>query len=620
VVVDTARAGAPLNPYLYGQFIEHAGRCIHDGIWAEMLQDRKFSWEPGRAWQRIGPEGADFEVRHDPAGAYAGDHCLAVWVRDAAGGACGISQGELGLVQGRPYVGYAVLQQVGDPGPVTIRLDWGAEPAAGAETVCDGIAAEYQRVDFRFTAGASTDHGRLSLTMAQPGYLWVACLSLMPADNVRGMRADTLALLKRLNAPIYRWPGGNFVSGYHWQDGVGPRDRRRPTLWGNIEDNDFGIDEFLDFCREIQTEPLIVVNTGLGSLSEAVEELEYVNGRAEESYWGSRRAAAGHREPYGVRWWGLGNEMYGDWQLGHVSAEQYALRHNAFVRAMKQVDPQIKAVGVGAPGKWNDVIVPQCAEHMDLLSGHHYIERKLFVPFSPEDARTYEENFLQYSGSLADGVRAIIDDFRLRQDGSRPAIDRLRLAVDEWGIVRAWDAPSDGPGIGAFEVYYTLGDGIATARALHELIRASDVVELGQWAQAVNLIGAIKTSKTHASMGTIGHVLALYRAQLSGRVIPVNAADNVPLDVVAAVDDTDKSVSLALINFSPDLNVALSLDLRGVRDTSTARAWRIDGPSLGAINVPGQSEQVTTTDVSPSLAPNRSIVLPRHSITVLKVK
>jgi len=162
---------------------------------------------------------------------------------------------------------------------------------AGEETIVSDVGSRYQKVAFRFRAGESTDQARLSLTMTQPGYLWVACLSLMPADNVRGMRADTLALLKQLNAPIYRWPGGNFVSGYHWKDGLGPRDGRPPRwerAWEGVEDNDFGIDEFLDFCREIQTEPLVVVNTGLGSVSEAVQQVEYVNGDA-RTFWGARR-------------------------------------------------------------------------------------------------------------------------------------------------------------------------------------------------------------------------------------------------------------------------------------------------------------------------------------------
>jgi len=620
VTIDVARPGPAVNPYLYGQFIEHLGRCIHDGIWAEMLFDRKFLLEPGKAWQAFGPEGADFDAAHDAAGAYCGDHCMALWVRDPRGGACGIRQGDLGLIEGREYVGYAVLCRVADPGPVTVRLAWGEEESAGQSVVFREVGASYEKSAFRFRAGATTDDASLSLSLSQPGYLWIGCLSLMPADNVDGMRADTLELLKKLNSPIYRWPGGNFVSGYQWKDGAGPRDRRPPRwerAWEDVEDNDFGIDEFLAFCRQIDTEPLVVVNTGLGSVDDAVELVEYANGSA-KTRWGSRRARTGHPDPYGVVWWGIGNEMYGGWQLGNVPVERYALRHNAFVRAMKAVDPKIKVVAVGSPGKWNDVVVPRCAASMDLLSAHHYTQRGLRVPFSPEDARKYEESFLDYSGRVAAGVRGLVDDFRARRDGGDPAVDRIRLSIDEWGIVREWDPEPDGPGVGRFEVYYPLGDAIANGRALHELIRSADLVKIAQWAQTVNVIGAIKTSRTHASMGPVGHLLTLYRARVGGKLVPVEVVGDAPIDAVAAWDAASQTLSVGLINYSPKEAVSTSLKIEGASELAVATAWRIHGPSLGAINVPGQPEQVTTKQLPEPPAFNKPVVLPAHSITVLQ--
>ncbi|MFH1921909.1 MAG: alpha-L-arabinofuranosidase C-terminal domain-containing protein [Planctomycetota bacterium] len=619
VTIDAAKPGAAINPFIYGQFIEHMGRCIHGGIWAEMLFDRKFLLEPGKSWQTVMPEGADVEAVHDTAGAYCGDHAMALWVRDPRGAACGIRQGNLGLVEGKEYVGYALLCHAADPCPVTVRLAWGEEESAGASVVLDEVGNSYEKLTFRFRAAATTDNATLSLTLAEPGYLWVGCLSLMPADHVRGMRPDTLAELKKLDAPIYRWPGGNFVSGYHWKDGLGPRDRRPPRwerAWEDVEDNDFGIDEFLAFCREIDTEPLIVVNTGLGSLAEAADEVEYVNG-GPKTRWGSHRARAGHAEPYGVVWWGAGNEMYGGWQLGNVPVERYAVRHNAFVQAMRAVDPAIKIVGVGAPGKWNDLVVPRCAAHLDLLSGHHYTQRGMRIPFSPEDAQKYKENFLAYSADVANGVRRLVDDFRPRLDGSNPAVDRLRLSIDEWGIVREWVPTPDGPGVGIFEVYYPMGDAVANGRALHELIRSADVVEVAQWAQAVNVIGAVKTSRTHASLGSVGHLLALYRARVGGRLLPVTVAGDAPVDVVAAADDETQTVSIGLINYSPSDEATVTLDLQPPAQ-QPATAWRIHAPSLDAINIPGQPEAVTTTQLPDPVPLDKAILLPAHSITVIE--
>jgi alpha-N-arabinofuranosidase len=621
ITIDASQPGATINPFIYGQFIEHMGRCIHGGIWAEMLHDRKFLLAPDKSWKAVGPEEADFDVAQDTAGAYCGDHAMALWVRDSGGGGCGIRQDGLGLINGDEYVGYAVLCHVNDPCPVTVRLAWGEDESAGQDIELQDVGHTYGKFAFRFRAGASTDNASLSLTIDQPGYLWVACLSLMPADNVDGMRADTLELLKRLNSPIYRWPGGNFVSGYRWKDGIGPRDRRPPRwerAWEDVEDNDVGVDEFLSLCRYLDTEPLIVVNTGLGSVEDAAELVQYVNG-GPETPWGARRARAGHPEPYGVVWWGIGNEMYGDWQLGNVRVERYAVRHNAFVRAMRALDPNIKVVAVGQPGRWNDIVVPRCAANMDLLSAHHYTQRQMRVPFSPEDSRRYEQGFLAYSGRVAEGVRRLIEDMRARQDGSNPAVDRLRLSVDEWGIVREWQPDPDGPGVGIYEVYYPLGDGIAIGRALHELIRSADLVELAQWAQAVNVIGAIKTSRTHASMGSVGHLLALYRARVGGRLLPTRLSGDAPIDVVAAWDKETQTVSVGLINYSPNDDVSVTLKLDGVRANTATTAWRIHGPSLDAINVPGDPESITTAQL-PHTAIDQPILLPAHSITVLQTE
>jgi len=622
VTIDLGKPGPKINPFVYGQFIEHMGRCIRDGIWAQMLYDRKFLLEPGKSWEIVGPEGAEFDVNHDTAGAYCGDHCLAIWVRDSGGGRCGIRQGDLGLIAGKEYVGYAVMRHAGEPGPVAIRLHWGEDDSAGQEVVLRDVGDSYEKHAFRFRAGADTDRATLSLTLAQPGYLWVACLSIMPADNVAGMRADTLDQLKKLKASIYRWPGGNFVSGYRWKDGIGPRDRRPPRwerAWKAVEDNDFGIDDFIAFCRHLDAEPLVVVNTGLGSVDDAAALVQYANGD-DNSHWGSRRARAGHREPYRVVWWGIGNEMYGGWQLGNVPVERYAIRHNTFVRALRAVDPRIKVVAVGHPGKWNDIVVPRCAAHMDLLSAHHYTQRNLKAPFSAEDARRYKENFLDYSGDVARGVRGLIDDLRARRGRGDVAVDRIRLSIDEWGIVREWKPEPDGPGIGIYEVYYPLGDGIANGRALHELIRAADLVEVAQWSQTVNVVGAVKTSRTHASLGPVGHLLALYRARVGGRLLPVQIAEDSTVDVVAAWDEASQTMSIGLINYSPDKAVAVSLKMNGARKWNATRGWRINGPSLDAINVPGKPESVTTTPISEAIEMGKPITLPAHSITVLQGK
>jgi alpha-N-arabinofuranosidase len=623
LTVQLDQPGPAISTYVYGQFIEHLGRCIHDGVWAEKLRDRKFLLAPTNSpWSVVQPANAAFEVFHDPAGAYAGDHCLALWRRGVGGGPAGIRQGGLGLVAGKEYTGYAVLANAGaGPAAVEIRLEWGGAADAGQSVLIERVGRDYRRFPFRFFAGATTDAASLSVLLSRPAQLWIACLSLMPADHVQGMRRDTLELFRKLNPPITRWPGGNFVSGYRWKDAIGDRDRRPPRwerAWNDVEDNDFGIDEFLAFCAAAGTEPYIAVNTGLGSVQDAADEVEYATGST-RTRWGAERARNGHARPYPVRWWGVGNEMYGDWQLGNVSAERYAIRHDAFVAAMKARQPAIRVVAVGAPGRWNDVILPRCADSMDLLSGHHYTERRLRVPFSAEDAAKFERGFAAYSDDVAAGVRRLVTDFRQRQRRGSPALDRVRLAIDEWGIVRDWNAAPDGPGVGAFEHYYTLGDAIAVGRALHELLRSSDVVAMANWAQAVNVIGAIKTSRTAACLDPAGHLLALYRARFAGVHVPVAVTGPSTVDAVAAWDKAGRAVAVGLINYSPTADATVTLELAGPSRFAAAHAWRIGGSALGATNVPGQPETVSTTTVN-GVSPGGPIRLPRHSITVMRLE
>jgi len=192
--------------------------------------------------------------------------------------------------------------------------------------------------------------------------------------------------------------------------------------------------------------------------------------------------------------------------------------------------------------------------------------------------------------------------------------------VDEWGIVREWNPAPDPPGVGPFEHYYCLGDAIAVARALHELLRSADVVSMANWAQTVNVIGAIKTSRTHAVLDPAGHVLALYRARLAGQLVPLSVAGNAPVDAVAAVDGRAGTLSIALINFSPNEEVAVALRFPVGFKAAPATAWRIAGPSLGATNVPGQPEAVTTTRLAEPVPLGAPTALPAHSITVLEFK
>src|SRR5262245_25590689 len=194
--------------------------------------------------------------------------------------------------------------------------------------------------------------------------------------DARGFRTDVLDAARPLRIPVLRWPGGNFVSGYHWLDGVGPKDarpRRSDLAWYAEESNRFGTDEFIEYCRVLGTDPFICVNMGSGTMDEAQAWVEYCNGTGNTS-WAQLRRRHGHAEPYRVRYWGLGNEMYGSWQIGNLNAHDYVKKARAFAAVMKRTDPSIQLVSCGQNGwsEWDEIVLSGLAEFVDFHSIHLY--------------------------------------------------------------------------------------------------------------------------------------------------------------------------------------------------------------------------------------------------------
>ena len=190
-----------------------------------------------------------------------------------------------------------------------------------------------------------------------------------------GFRIDVLAAVRDLGVTNVRWPGGNFVSGYHWTDGIGPPDtrpRRAELAWHSEESNRFGTDEVMTWCAAAGVEPVLCLNMGTGPLDEALAWVEYCNGTG-DTYWAGRRAN-GHAEPYRVRHWGLGNEMYGDWQIGQLSATDYVARARQWAKALKMLDPAISLVSCGQTGidDWDRIVIDGLARHVDWHSIHLY--------------------------------------------------------------------------------------------------------------------------------------------------------------------------------------------------------------------------------------------------------
>lgn len=525
LTIDADKTGEPISKYIYGQFIEQMGRCIYGGIWAEMLEDRKFFYEPGKSespWQKI------------PAG--------------------GIQQDALSLVKGKAYVGRIVVSTKSKT-KVQVSLISGENRQTKIFNITN---CDFKAFHFKFTSAGDTNDGRFKIICDNK--VRINAVSLMPADNIKGMRADTIKLLKELNAPIYRWPGGNFVSGYDWRDGIGPIDKRPPRknpAWKGVEHNDFGIDEFMVFCNEIKTEPLIVVNTGFGDANSAAEEVRYIN----------------IKKKYNVKWWGIGNEMYGHWQLGYMALGQYVHKHNLFIQKMREVDPSIKCIAVGEAGPWSEGMLKDCADNMNLISEHFYcFEGK--------------PDLVEHIQQIPNAVKKKVDAHReyRRQFESLKGKD-IRIALDEWNY---WYGEHI---FGELGTRYYLKDALGIAAGLHEMFRNTDMIEMANYAQTVNVIGAIKTNKTAAEIETTGLVLKLYRTQFG--TIPIAVAGDInPLDVAAALTKNKKAITIAIVN-PTQKNYSLPITPKNFKPTGKGKRWTISHPNPMAFNDPGKKPEVT---------------------------
>ncbi len=584
VTLDTAPRFDPISKYLYSQFIEQLGRCVYGGIWAEMLEDRKFFYAvgaPGSAWKA--DSGTVAMTTDSPL---VGTHSPVLEKGN------GLAQEGLWLQKGRGYVGRIWLRGTG-----SMRVSLG--DAANTETrVFRSAGTVWSRFNLRFTGASTTKAGRLTIA-SEGGTLALGTVSLMPADNVKGMRRDTLQALRELNAPLYRWPGGNFASGYDWNDGIGDPDRRPPRknpAWQGIEHNDFGTHELLECCRALGTAPRVVGNTGLGTPEAAAAWLQYVNGPA-DSPQGRRRAANGRAAPWKVEWWGIGNEMYGSWQIGHMPLDAYVAKHKRVVEAMRAVDPAIRTIAVGDVGEWSRRMLSDCAGHMSLISEHFYCQERPGV--------------MGHAALVRNAIRAKVEAHRRYRDSLPDLKGRdIRIAMDEWNY---WYGPHV---FGELGTRYFMKDALGIAAGLHEFYRSTDMVFMAQYAQTVNVIGAIKTTPTAAAFETTGLVLKLYRQRFGTRPVAVTG-DIEPLDVAAALTEDRKTLTLGVVNPTAD-SVVLPIARAGLAIADDGTLWEIAHPDPLAHNNPGEPDTVKIVERKVR-GLQKGLTLAPQSVTLVRV-
>ncbi|KAF4593634.1 hypothetical protein EYR40_008422 [Pleurotus pulmonarius] len=329
------------------------------------------------------------------------------------------------------------------------------------------------------------------------------------SDPRTGFRLDVLEALRELKIPIVRYPGGNFVSSYRWQDGIGPRENRprRPELaWLSEESNQFGTDEFIEWCRVLGTEPYICLNMGTGTLEDALGWLEYCNGSG-NTYYANLRRKNGHDAPYGVKYWSLGNEVWGPWQVGQMESQDYAKKAFQWAKALRLLDPSIKLISCGETGyaDWDRVTLRKLAPVVDYHSIHNYTVsqgKHVVNAMGPAAA----EKGIEITRSLIDLAKI---------EGT---LDKsITICYDEWNVWYVLRAPGEK---GA-EEHYDLSDAIAVASWLNVFVRKADIVKIACIAQSVNVISPIITSPAGLYKQTTYYPLHLFTNLMRGASLDV---------------------------------------------------------------------------------------------------
>jgi alpha-N-arabinofuranosidase len=414
-----------------------------------------------------------------------------------------------------------------------------------------------------------------------------------PLSDSFGYRKDVLEAVRRLHIPLLRWPGGNFASGYNWKDGIGPRDkrpRRWDTAWEAAEPNLFGTDEFLRYCRMIGAEPYITVNMGTGTMQEAADWVEYCNATTDTS-WANERRKNGHPEPYNVKFWGLGNEVYGDWEAGYKDARHYAADALEFAKMMRWVDSSIKLIAVSDgddPVHWDVTVLEQLKDFADYLSVHHY-GGSFDTVKEMQDAQHMERQ-IQVLDAL---ITAVTARSRRKQ--------RIAIAVDEWNI---WfRSPSERTDPHKLEEVYNLRDALWVASAFNIFHRMCRTVRMANLAQLVNMIAPILTNKNGLVLQTTYFPFQLY-AEHCGNVAldalvrsePFPKTAGVPyIDVSATTDSNRSKLTLTIVNRHPTADIPVSIEIEGFHPRAEGVVYVVNGPNLDSTNTFDTPHNVKTT-------------------------
>ncbi len=449
------------------------------------------------------------------------------------------------------------------------------------------------------------------------------------ADDM-GFRQDVLNIIKEMNVPLVRYPGGNFVSGYRWEDGTGDkskRPRRMELAWSSIETNEIGIDEFQEWAKRVGTEIMMAVNLGTRGPEEAGNVVEYCNA-VTDTYYANMRRENGFEEPFGIRTWCLGNEMDGPWQIGHKTPQEYARIACEAAKIMKWTDDSIELVACGSShigmetfGEWEETVLREAYDHIDYLSLHNY--------YGNPDNDT--ESYLGCSLNMKSFIETVVGicDKVKEEKGSEKEI---HLSFDEWNVwfhsqeqdkeIPKWQVAPP-----LLEDIYNMEDALVVGCLLNTLINHSDRVKIACLAQLVNVIAPIMTvtgGKVWLQTIFYPYLYACRYGRGSALKVDVDCEtydtkdlQNIPyLDASSVWNEEKKELTVFMVNRHLEKELEVDFTMEGFENLTCVEHKILNHSDLKAVNSPEEPEQVTPKEGNG--VKEGKLVLEPHSYNMIR--
>ena len=439
--------------------------------------------------------------------------------------------------------------------------------------------------------------------------------------NTDGFRKDVIDATNNLGVSVIRYPGGNFVSGYHWEDGIGAkaiRPKRKDLAWGAIETNEVGTDEFMKFISKTKAQPYMCVNLGTGTIEEARNWVEYCNAPT-GLYYSDLRAKNGHPQPYNIKYWGLGNEMDGPWQMGHKNAEDYSKFALEAAKLMKWSDDKIKLIASGSSNYgadwmgWNRTVLTELRNHIDYISVHQYVN----------NADSNHKKFMTatlFTDKIIKITEGLINEVKSRYRINRP----IYIAFDEYNVwYRAWTEQQ-------LEEHYNLQDALVIAELMNCFIRNAHIVKMANMAQLVNVIAPMMVTNDKLWAQPIYYTLQLFATKCFGQSVSAfvegdtydvgEMKNNLYLDVSSAYNSDKGELIMNVVNRSENKPVETTIQNQFGMLAAKGDVFEVNSKNIYDENNASEQKVKTITKQIALKGNDFSYTFPAHSFTQIIIQ